>query len=206
MSASMLGQVSSVLDLPCGHGRVLRHLVNLFPDAIFTASDLDEQGVKFCADTFGVEGLISKAELTEVDFGRKFDLIWIGSLFTHTPESKTQRWLAHLAEFLSPTGILVATFHGRRAVEIYDQSPFISPLSWSNILEQYVATGYGYADYSQSETHSYIDDGYGISLSTPAKVTEMALKISGIRIFQYAERAWADNQDVLVIGRPSAVG
>lgn len=205
LSASMLGDVFSVLDMPCGHGRVLRHLVNLFPDAQFTACDLDEDGVRFCAEAFGAEGLVSKPELCDVDFGRTFDVIWVGSLFTHTPEDQTQRWLAHLAKFLSPTGILVATFHGRRAIQMYDRSPFISQKSWSKILSQFEATGYGYADYTENEAHSYMDTPYGISLSSPAKIMQMAQAIPGVRIFQYAERAWADNQDVLVIGRPAAL-
>ena len=33
LAAGRLAEVKRVLDLPCGHGRVLRHLVNMFPDA-----------------------------------------------------------------------------------------------------------------------------------------------------------------------------
>src|SRR5579864_2676123 len=53
LAASFLSNVQNVLDIPCGHGRVLRHLTNLFPEANFTVSDLDKDGIEFCAETFG---------------------------------------------------------------------------------------------------------------------------------------------------------
>jgi len=49
LAAGRLAEVKRVLDLPCGHGRVLRHLVNMFPDAQFDACDLDPDGINFCA-------------------------------------------------------------------------------------------------------------------------------------------------------------
>ena len=64
--AANLAKVSRVLDLPCGHGRVLRHLVQLFPDAEFSVCDLDVDGVFFCASTFGTRPIYSKDDLTTV--------------------------------------------------------------------------------------------------------------------------------------------
>jgi methylase of polypeptide subunit release factors len=42
-----------LLDLPCGHGRVLRYLCAAFPEAEIVACDLDRDGVDYCAQTFG---------------------------------------------------------------------------------------------------------------------------------------------------------
>src|SRR4051794_23122377 len=42
LAASGKSSVKSVLDLPCGHGRVLRFLVHRFPGAKFTACELDQ--------------------------------------------------------------------------------------------------------------------------------------------------------------------
>src|SRR6185436_830844 len=55
--ASTLTEVRTVLDLPCGYGRVLRHLVALFPRASFAACDVDREAVEFCASTFGAKPL-----------------------------------------------------------------------------------------------------------------------------------------------------
>ena len=42
-----------ILDLPSGHGRVLRMLRAAFPDASITACDIDRDAVDFCQHTFG---------------------------------------------------------------------------------------------------------------------------------------------------------
>src|SRR5262245_10124406 len=50
-------EVRSILDLPSGHGRVLRYLKAAFPDAALTACDLSRDGVDFCAATFGARAV-----------------------------------------------------------------------------------------------------------------------------------------------------
>ena len=54
--SSYLHRVTRVLDLPCGHGRVLRHLVRMFPEAEIHACDLDTDGVAFCAQRINSSG------------------------------------------------------------------------------------------------------------------------------------------------------
>src|SRR5262245_34363542 len=44
--------IARILDLPCGHGRVLRFLRAAFPAAIVTACDLRRDAVSYCAKTF----------------------------------------------------------------------------------------------------------------------------------------------------------
>lgn len=200
---SWLGSVERALDMACGHGRVLRHLVNLFPDAEFHACDLDRDGVNFCRDTFGVKSIYSVEDLTQVDFGTTYDLIWVGSLFTHTSREITKKWLSHLTKFLTNNGIIVATFHGRWCESVAERAPYINPQTWAEILAEYRATGYGYKDYERSENHAYIEGSYGISLSSASTITKIAEAMDGVRIFSYRERAWADHQDVMVIGKPA---
>lgn len=200
---SMLSRVDRVLDMACGHGRVLRHLVNFFPDAEFYACDLDRSGVDFCRDTFKAKPIYSVEDFTKVDFGTTFDLIWVGSLFTHTSREITQKWLTHLSKFLSENGIIVATFHGRWCETVAEHAPYISSEAWAEILENYRATGYGYKDYQRAENHSYIEGSYGISLSKPSTAISIAESIEGLRVFSYRERAWADHQDVMVVGKPA---
>jgi SAM-dependent methyltransferase len=73
----------AILDLPCGHGRVLRHIRVAFPAARITACDLDRDGVDFCVREFGVNGVYSSSKPAEIPIGDQFDLIWCGSLLTH---------------------------------------------------------------------------------------------------------------------------
>jgi hypothetical protein len=176
--------------------------VKLFPDAEFTACDLDESGVKFCAETFGAQPIVSQPEFCDVDLNGLYDLIWVGSLFTHTPKDVTQRWMAHLSHFLNPTGIVVATFHGRWSETVHKHAPYIKAQSWDKIVSGYRQDGYGYCDYVEKESHEFIESGYGISLSQASTVIDMVMQIPGVRLFMYSERAWADHQDVVVYGKP----
>ena len=201
--ASGATKVSSVLDLPCGHGRVLRHLVAMFQGARFHACDLDHDGVDFCVRTFGARPVISQPDLTKVDFGTTFDLIWVGSLFTHTSRELTRQWMTHLASFLSPSGIIVATMHGRWSEHVYLQHQYITEDKWKRILQGYRETGYGYADYSTEENHSYITGSYGVSLAKPHAILQDIETIPDVRIYSYHERGWGEHQDVVVFGRPS---
>jgi SAM-dependent methyltransferase len=189
-----------VLDLPCGHGRVLRHLVRLFPDASFDACDVDAAGVEFCAKAFGAHPIHSAEDLTAVKFDHSYDLIWVGSLFTHTSFEVTRSWLALLAGLLSDNGIVVATFHGRWAS--HRPIPYIDDERWGQILAEYNETGYGFRDYAKGDGHDFIAGSYGISVAKPHVILKMLEEIPGTRIYMYQERGWDDHQDVAVFGRP----
>ena len=78
------GDMETILDFPCGHGRVLRYLRAGFPKAKITGCDLNRDGVDFCASRFGSIPVYSSVDPTQIDLPRDhFDLIWVGSLFTH---------------------------------------------------------------------------------------------------------------------------
>jgi SAM-dependent methyltransferase len=195
ISLSWLKSISSFLDLPCGHGRVARHLRAAYPAAAGYFCDIDESGVDFCARTFAGTGIVSKPELTEVSFP-SVDVIWVGSLFTHVDFDRSQRWLAYLAAHLNPQGVLVATFHGRWSVEVHKKYPMIHEAAWQRIVRDAEATGYGYAKYEDPSAGDY-----GISLTRPAIVCDMVDAIAGVKLIGYIERGWADNHDVVMIAK-----
>jgi SAM-dependent methyltransferase len=200
---SWLDKVRTVLDVPCGHGRVLRHLTKLFPDAAIHACDIDEAGVQFCEAQFGAHPILSKEIPEKVEFPVQYDCIWVGSLFTHLSKAMSERWLAHLARQLSPTGILITTWHGRWSAANGTEINYIEPNKWRAVLSAYKSKGYGYASYRPGHQHQdYIEGDYGISLSTPVALMEMALAIPDVRVFSFTERGWAGHQDVLVLGKP----
>jgi len=55
-------RIKRILDLPCGHGRVLRYLRAAFPEAEIAACDLLRDGVDFCSSTFGATAVYSSDE------------------------------------------------------------------------------------------------------------------------------------------------
>jgi SAM-dependent methyltransferase len=200
-ASAKLRDVKHVLDLPCGHGRVLRHLVHLFPGAELHACDLDRCGVDFCTLTFGAIPISSNEDLTTVEFPCTYDLIWIGSLFTHTSREVTRRMIAYLVRWLSPQGIIVATLHGRWSEHVHNIGPFIDEGNWQGILAEYDRSGYG--NYWRENSHDYIEGDYGVSLVKPHAILKDVEDIPGVRIHLYRERGWADNHDVVAFGRPS---
>lgn len=187
-----LSQVERVLDLPCGHGRVLRFLVERFPQAAFTACDLDRDGVDFCARTFGATPVYSDADLDALSFDTRFDLIWCGSLVTHLNEGATRALFRLFARQLAPGGLLVFTAHGDFVARRMPAGEFDYMLARAQIEEitkRYAATGFGYADYQEQE-------GYGVSLTAPSWIRAQLAEVGGLKEVYFGERVWDAHHDV----------
>ena len=72
-----------ILVFPSGRGQALRALTRAFPEASFTAGDLDRDAVDFCAEAFGATPLYSDEEPERIETEATFGLIWCDSLFSH---------------------------------------------------------------------------------------------------------------------------
>ena len=87
LERAKLTEVRTILDLPCGSGRVMRFLRQRFPQCTGSPPASWKLGrVEFCVRTFGAEPALSSLNLDEVSLGKQFDLIWCGSLVTHLNE------------------------------------------------------------------------------------------------------------------------
>jgi trans-aconitate methyltransferase len=144
-------------------------------------------------DQFRGHAVYSQPDLGEVDLGEAYDIIWVGSLFTHVEQARAETWLRHLCGRLSPRGILIATLHGNWSKTVQRQhGAMIGEAEWDDILRGYEATGWGYARYPGP-------DDYGVSLVRASTAIAMASRIEGSRILGYQERGWAGNHDVLMV-------
>ena len=194
---SYLSRVESVLDLACGHGRVARHLVKLFPYASFSAADVDGEGVDFCAEQFGAKGIHLPDDLAEFDFRHRYDVVWSGSLFTHFPRSTVKRWIDHICNnSLSPHGIFVFTLYNNP-----DDLRTLYPIDGARALREYQENGYGFANNESSNPN----DGSGLAVVQPYVALRDAGSIGSVRILSYRERAWNEHQDVVVLGKPASL-
>jgi SAM-dependent methyltransferase len=104
--------VRACLDLPCGYGRVLRHLAHNIDPRRITASDSSVQAVRFCARAFGAKPVVAAAEPRRTVLPETYDLIFSGSLLTHLPPRTGADLLTVLASVLQPGGVLVFTTQG----------------------------------------------------------------------------------------------
>jgi|HubBroStandDraft_6_1064221.scaffolds.fasta_scaffold116808_2 SAM-dependent methyltransferase len=182
----------SILDFGCGHGRVLRSLAADFPHAGLTAADVDSGGVNFCVKTFGAVPVYSNTDFSRLVFNTKFDLIWVGSVFTHL---RSERWMSLLEVFrsiLTEDGLLVFSTHGsdaeRRLREGQCQWCGLEADRVARILRDYDERGFGYSDYRKSHD-------YGFSLSSPEWVSPQIAEV-GLELVLYQNNGWDDCQDV----------
>jgi SAM-dependent methyltransferase len=181
-----LSGLRSILDLPCGHGRVARILRSRFPDANLTVCDIDRDGVNFCVSRLGATGVYSCADFDKLDFGEQFDLIWVGSLITHLIASDTVKLIRCMERFLSHDGLLILTSNGEK---IADRLASLDPVH--PVLAQYNLTGYGASvdAYLKGYDHTIISRHWfeGLFAGEP------------FAIIAYLEHEWDTEQDVLFI-------
>lgn len=186
----------TILDLPCGFGRVTRVLRAQYPAAAITVCDLDRAGVDFASATFRARGVYSKPNFRDLQLDGPFDLIWVGSLLTHLPEHQTRQFLDFAARHMGPDSRLVVTSHGEYVADrLRSWNYGLGEQAARGLITQYLTHGYGYRGYDGSPD-------YGISLA--ARVWyETQLAGSCLRLQSYQERGWDQHQDVLVIRRAS---
>jgi cyclopropane fatty-acyl-phospholipid synthase-like methyltransferase len=186
-------KTETILDLPCGYGRVLRFLQVAYPDADITACDISKEGVDFCVETFGVRGIYSSTDPSEID-AETYDVIWCGSLLTHMPEEKWEPWLSFFETHLNPGGTVVFTTHG----EGYARGLFSAhmPANLPDLQQQYWERGFAF-----SRNDIERDEDPGIALSSPRWILEKLSSRTHLRVTAFMERGWHDAHDVWAVTR-----
>ncbi|MBV8529480.1 MAG: class I SAM-dependent methyltransferase [Candidatus Dormibacteraeota bacterium] len=190
---------TSILDMPCGHGRVARWLRAAYPAARLTACDLLTDGVDYCARTFDARPVHSTMQPDASMFDDTYDLIFVGSLLTHVDADRWDRFIDLWWALLRPGGLLIVTTHGdyvaerMRGGELYGYPP----LSIERLLRTYAHARFGFLE----ESPGSID--YGITVSKPDWVLHRLLRCEGARVVLYSERLWDRHQDVAAIARPA---
>jgi LmbE family N-acetylglucosaminyl deacetylase/glycosyltransferase involved in cell wall biosynthesis len=185
--------IQTILDLPCGHGRVLRTLRSAFPHAQITACDLLRDGVDFCANTFNAIPVYSTEDPDLIPIEGGFDLIWCGSLLTHLTGDRWTGFLDFFNSHLNPEGVLVFSVHGPSCVYAIREGRVSYGLEQgqlTKLLEDYDQFGFGYVDYVNTM-------GYGISVSSPSWVLSRLETLSDLRLVEYMEMAWDEHHDVI---------
>ncbi len=186
--------VQSILDFPCGYGRVLRFLRARFPEADITVSELDKGGLEFCSRTFSARAVQSDTDFSRLSITGRFDLIWCGSLLTHLDENSAAKLIQFFYEHLAPQGTCLFTTHGRASVDYVRQSRRAYGLNASRrqaLLLQYDERGDGYADYSGKR-------GFGVSVASPERMLSLARSVGHWHTLSFLERGWDNHQDVYI--------
>lgn len=181
--AAWRGHPRAMLDFASGYGRLTRFLVHeRLADAV-TVSDILPGGMEFQAAQFGVETILSTTLPEQFPATRRYDLIFVASLFTHLPPATFTAWLRKLAALLEDDGLLIFSVH--------DES--IAPVA---------VDGIAFESYSESR----VLDGneYGSTWVTEAYVRGQVAAIDPAFACVRLPRALSDWQDVYVIS-PRAI-
>ena len=190
--------IRTVLDLPCGYGRVMRFLKMRFPDAAFTACELNPEAVEYCKSKFSAEGVVSNPNPALIPIAKKFDLIWCGSLVTHLDRAKIEELLRFFCDRLEPGGVFVFTTQGERTAQRIEQNIYDYGLSLpareavsSKIT---AADGFGYVDYNGSSS-------YGVTLISRKNMSAIASSVGSWHEALFIPNGWDDHQDVYAFSK-----
>jgi SAM-dependent methyltransferase len=191
----------TVLDFPCGYGRVLRFLHAMFPDSTIVGVEIETEALEFCQRAFSVQGCLSKTARNwrSMSLPCKFDLIWCGSLITHVDERAAVDLLDFFCRHLTDGGVCVFTTHGPHVADLLDNKEPIFGLTEEGrqkVLLEYQRQGYGYADYPHALADGRVSGCHGVSLASPSRVVDLARGVGAWEAICYLESGWHALQDV----------
>ena len=182
-----LDRISAWLDFAAGYGRSTRFLAeDLGPDRVWIG-EIQADAVDFQEATFGVHGLRSAADPDELRCDRRFDVVFVASLFSHLPERTFARWLGRLYDLLSDDGVLIFSVHDGsiRTADVEMPEAGIAFVAASEVAELDTAD-------------------YGVTFVTEPFVRRAVLAATGRDEVWRLPRALCFEQDVYVVGRRPA--
>ncbi|WP_025311983.1 class I SAM-dependent methyltransferase [Roseicyclus elongatus] len=186
-----------ILDLPSGYGRVMRHLRAEYPNAAIVACDIDTDAIAFCAETFGARPVPSFADISRTDIDGTFDLIWVGSLFTHLDAASADALFKLLHDKTAAGGLLAFSIAGRfvyeRAVE--GELGGLQPATFAEMRVQFEKDGFTFGSYRPG----IVDEAnYGRAFIAEEWLEAKRRELGGFDPLAYIDRGYARRQDVVI--------
>lgn len=204
MVAAQKETAQAILDLPSGHGRVLRLLKAEFPEARLAAGDIRRDAVDFCAKTFGATPVYCTEDPKEIRIDDQYDLIWCGSLLTHFDAPLWTEFLDLFESALVPGGLLVLSVSGRSIATLLRDRE--AAITWSppfgqeggddrreTMLSDYEEIGFGYCEYPSGPEERALRSEpsvYGLSVVKPSWVCRLLEERPHLQLVTYAEGRW----------------
>lgn len=109
-----VNELTSILDLGCGCGRIARHLPRIAKNARVCGCDLNGELVGWCTENLPFMDARVNPLRPPTPFSEQFDFIYAISVFTHLSESLQHEWMGECRRLLKPGGLLLFTTQGDR--------------------------------------------------------------------------------------------
>jgi cyclopropane fatty-acyl-phospholipid synthase-like methyltransferase len=189
----------TILDFGCGSGRVTRWLRAAYPNSDIHGYEITPKDLSFIKIHFNAIPHLSEINMDKLKSQHKYDLIWVGSVFTHLSSEKSIQLFEKLISWLNQDGILIFSTHGKFVLNNGGSNNCfygVEPSKWADVANNYKNIGYGYADYQ-----NYPD--YGISVSSLDWWARYINKHKNIRINSMGEILWDDHHDIISVQKIS---
>ena len=210
-----VSDVKSLLDFGCGYGRVTRALVQTINPRKIHVFDVDPNAVFFCAQEFRVKPLYFKEpdiwDYSTVPFSR-YDVIWLGSVFTHLSQAYTAEMLKMLVKLLKPGGLLIFTTHGDQTLHRLQTGYYGNRFKEdaSEIIEKFNQIGFAFIPYEKEEVEilpfNFVRaSDFGMTWMSQQYVDNLVSQISGggVTLLRHLPLGWDHHQDVYYFQRKS---
>lgn len=193
------GPTERILDYGCGHGRVMRWLRAAYPDAEVSGADVLEDAVLFCAETFGAKPVHIDTSFAETDLGGVFDLIWLGSIYTHLSLESWHELTDLMVRHLAADGMLCFSVAGRSVAQKYAEGqitlrPTDAP-AVDVMLDDYNSRGFGFMARTRTT------EVWGRSIVRSDALLDF-LAARDLTCVLYAPNSYGKQQDIVCV-RPS---
>lgn len=193
MTNKSVTDIGDILDFACGYGRVLRALRTSFPHSSITACDFDKKATDFCANQFDAVPIISSNDVSKIEISGQFDIIWVGSFFTHLPLESFDSFIDLFVRLLKPKGLLIFTTAGRDVARRIRSGELgvLKPRESEVLLTHYESLGFGWVGYPSYDWY------WGRALIKPSWVLRKLEKQPILEVIYLRERYWANRQDTV---------
>ena len=188
--------VQRALDLGCGHGRVLRHLVQELA-VPWTACDVDTSAVRFCARAFGATPARAWRPLSRTSFpDAPYDLTWMGSVVTHLPPFAEQDLWVALDRATADRAVVVLSVLPPSMVDSLASFGPGMGAATDAVRTALTADGAAYVPYPHHRRGDY-----GVAFHDPARVVARVAAATGrtVELVSHAPGAWDGMQDYLAL-------
>ncbi|WER45173.1 class I SAM-dependent methyltransferase [Cupriavidus sp. WKF15] len=198
---------ASILELPCGYGRVTRQLAKRFQPSRIHSADIMKPSVDFCVESFGVVGHYVTDPVHEFRNipDSHFDVGVLGSLVTHLSSNNARSVIKHFFDKIKIGGVAVVTTHGEKSREHLGIADCyqVGEEARQHLLSRYDSGEFAFVNYRsdhslEAKTVDYIGDSYGIAMIPTSWVHEVC-RANGLMIIEHRPGGWDGHQDVFWI-------